>query len=841
MAVTFPTSPTNGQTFTANGLSYVYNATYGVWRLNVSAGGSSGGGGVTTYATVAELPLTNNTNGDMAFVEETDRLYLSNDNGWFNIALINTSPTITQGGTGSYVLATDGTPTVITLTATDPEEVPLTWSYTVTSGALGTTATVSQADNVFTITPGTTDPDDAGTFEITFSVTDGTNIVNDVNSFSLEFITIVENSKYTTALITTDGSTGTNTTFTDSSTNSLTLTPVDSPSSQSFSPYRSGGYSTYHPGTTDDGFKFTSVTAPGSGNFTYECWIYATGAADDPIIETRDVNNVAGGFTLTALTTSSIRIWDTQARVTATGLDYINKWTHIAVVKNSSTTTLYINGVSQGTTTAFGTHSDDDLYVGYSPHYSQGFTGYISDLRYTTTAVYTSDFTPPTERLTAIVGTQVLTSQLPYIADGSSNNYTITVNGNTSTKPFSPYDYLSYDSATHSGSIYFSTSGSTATSNGTGQYVQSALSSGLTLDTNDFTISCWVYGISKLRNYPRILQIGPQNSTWALSQLAILYKHNDDNDSICLAMHGIGGNAMLIASGPISDNQWYHVAVTRSGSTFTMYINGESVGTYTSTGSATGTGDKALIIGSSTSGDADFHGYIADVRVINGTVVYTGNFTPPTEPTSSTGTEIHVIGNDANIIDKSQTTTLTLSGDTTASTTQTKYASSSIYLDGTGDYLDIIEDDGFNFGTGDFTIEFWMWPAAIGTENIILESRATHTDTGFLVMLNGGVIKTITGGAIITTGTTTPTINSWYHVAVVRDSTSMRVYINGTEESGSAAGNTSNVTNPFGKFRVGTRFDVFNSFNGYIEDLRITKGLARYTANFTPPTASLDG
>ena len=275
MAVTFPTSPTNGQTFTANGLSYVYNATYGVWRLNISTGSSGGGGGgVTTYATVAELPLTGNSNGDLAFVEETDRLYLSNDNGWFNIALINTSPTITQGGAGSYALATDGTPTVITLTATDPEQIPLTWSYTVTSGALGTTATVTQADNVFTITPGTTDPTDAGTFELTFSVTDGTNIVSDVNSFSLVFSTIVQDSKYTVALITTDGSVGSNSIFTDSSANSLTLTPAGNPSSQSFSPYAAQGYSLQLDGNDyiTPGFNDNF----GTGDFTFECWVKTT-------------------------------------------------------------------------------------------------------------------------------------------------------------------------------------------------------------------------------------------------------------------------------------------------------------------------------------------------------------------------------------------------------------------------------------------------------------------------------------------------------------------------------------------------------------------------------------
>ena len=83
-------------------------------------------------------------------------------------------------------LATDGTATTITAVSTDPEGFPLTWSYAVTTGSLGSTATVSQADNVFTITPSAANAD-AGTFSVTFSVTDGTNITTQVADFTLAF------------------------------------------------------------------------------------------------------------------------------------------------------------------------------------------------------------------------------------------------------------------------------------------------------------------------------------------------------------------------------------------------------------------------------------------------------------------------------------------------------------------------------------------------------------------------------------------------------------------------------------------------------------------------------
>ena len=155
----------------------------------VTAGSSGGGGGgVTVYATIAELPLTGNTTGDQAYVSDVNRLYLWNSAGWYDIALINETPTAITGVSANYRLETDGTPTVITAVSSDPEEIPLTWSYAITSGSLGTTATISQTDNVFTITPGTNDPADVGEFDITISVTDGVNTATTTSTVRLAFV-----------------------------------------------------------------------------------------------------------------------------------------------------------------------------------------------------------------------------------------------------------------------------------------------------------------------------------------------------------------------------------------------------------------------------------------------------------------------------------------------------------------------------------------------------------------------------------------------------------------------------------------------------------------------------
>ena len=141
---------------------------------------------VTVYSAQASLPTTGNSTGDMAFTEDTDRLFFWNG-GWYEIALVNQTPTI-SGADSTYQLATDGTPTVITLTVTDPEGFDVTIGYT-TSG-LTNQATVVQgtgaASNTFTITPSTVEAN-AGTFNITFTATDGINTAVFTSTFNLTF------------------------------------------------------------------------------------------------------------------------------------------------------------------------------------------------------------------------------------------------------------------------------------------------------------------------------------------------------------------------------------------------------------------------------------------------------------------------------------------------------------------------------------------------------------------------------------------------------------------------------------------------------------------------------
>ena len=147
--------------------------------------------GAVVYANPDLLPLTGNSAGDMAYVTSTNRFYINNGTGWYSVGLVNNNPSITSvqdasSGTTPFSLATDGTATVITVTASDPEEVPLTYTHSVTGSLNGTTVVQGTGanSNVFTVTPHASN---ASSFTVTFSASDGINTGTSDAAFSLSF------------------------------------------------------------------------------------------------------------------------------------------------------------------------------------------------------------------------------------------------------------------------------------------------------------------------------------------------------------------------------------------------------------------------------------------------------------------------------------------------------------------------------------------------------------------------------------------------------------------------------------------------------------------------------
>lgn len=845
-AINFPANPSNGDTHQG----FVYNSTLGVWQsagtqtavtsftglsdtpstlgtagqiAKVNSGGTAlefaDQSGVTVYATADQLPGSANA-GDMAYVTATNRLYLWTGTGWYNIALINTNPTI-SGVSSSYVLATDGTATVITVTATDPEGIPIT--YSIASDTSGNIATVTQGTgantNVFTITPSTNSAN-AGTFSLTFRASDGVNIASSIASFTLQFS--VTNQSYTTALITSTGSNGaTNGTFLDSSSASKTVTNLNA-SQTNFSPYRHGGYSTYFNGTSDYlNFNGSSISI-GTGDFTIEAYVYHTGNSDDAILSTT-------GCTFGYGVNGQLRFYTgTGSNIIDSGTAFISgRWVHIAAVRTSGVLKMFQDGteVYSGTYT-HNIASFTSAFIGrYHASAVAYYEGYITDLRVVVgSALYTSNYTPPTDRLTAITNTGLLTCHLPYTADGSSNNHSITVNGNTKIEPFAPYDAQEYAVGDHGGSYSL-----VSRSGQTGPSIDVASDPDFAFGTSPFTIEFWYYPNQAGQQWDQLISTTGNDGIFFANRSGYLdWTNNNDT-------------AALIRSSWPAVGQWSHIVLTQDSTTRAVFINGVRTGT-ASTAHSWAQGQFRVAYGAG-------RGNFSDIRIVKGTAVYNPSQTTLTVPTAPltdvTNTKLLLKGENGGIIDKAQASKeIYLFGNVSSSTTQSKYLPSSMYFDGSGDYISLNNQLGSAYRTGDFTVEGWVYMTSAPSDYYYIWAQGSSTSgtNNFGVYYQSNVLKVWHNGSTAITGTSALSLNTWHHVALSREGTSLKLFLDGTQE-GSTATNSSNITSSATGLTIGRWVEIGDTrvWTGYISDFRVTKGLARYTATFTPPAAALEG
>lgn len=295
----------------------------------------------------------------------------------------------------------------------------------------------------------------------------------------------------------------------------------------------------------------------------------------------------------------------------------------------------------------------------------------------------------------------------------------------------------------------------------------------------------------------------------------------------------------LLSSTTCNAGVWNHLALSRSGTTLTLYLNGVSVATATWS-SAVGSSSNLVSIGATTaSGSAVYPSTsnVSNLRIVKGSAVYTSGFTPPTSPvTAISGTSLLMNFTNAGIIDQTGINNILTVGDAKISTVQQKYGSSSMFFDGTGDYLTVLNHPNLQFGTGDFTVECWIFATAVGGAQKCIISKGTST-TGWELRIGGAV----SGGldfsyaSTAVTNATVVTLNTWHHVAVTRSGTAVKIFLDGVNVGSATTATDFSQTDALkiGESRAGSQ-----TFSGYIDDLRITKGYARYTANFTPPTAA---
>ena len=420
--------------------------------------------------------------------------------------------------------------------------------------------------------------------------------------------------------------------------------------------------------------------------------------------------------------------------------------------------------------------------------------------------------------------------------DGSTNNFTVTRNGNTTQGSFNPFvSTYPYAVATNGGSAYF---------DGTGDYLTVPDNAAFTLGTNDFTIECWVYPTVAVNEYIAA-QAGAAGSPAVTS--FFLYMSSTGVPQFYVS---IGGSFVAASSSiTVSLNAWAHIACVRNGATIRIYVNGVQGATLSvSTGSILDS-SGSLAIG--TLGDLltnPFAGYISNFRLVNGTCLYPSGttFTPPTAPlTAVTNTALLLGMSNGAIYDNAELNNLETVASAQISTSVFKYGTGALKFNGTTDYLPTPAKTALALGAGDFTIECWLYPTVTGLMRFM-----GQTDPGvssYPIQLRTSATNTIvaqavtSGGVYTATSTLIATANAWTHVAFVRDGTTIRIYIGGVQSGTNATIGTLALVSSTNAFSVGAFGEYASDFwSGYIDDVRITKGICRYPSGttFTPPTAA---
>ena len=348
---------------------------------------------------------------------------------------------------------------------------------------------------------------------------------------------------------------------------------------------------------------------------------------------------------------------------------------------------------------------------------------------------------------------------------------------------------------------------------GSGSYLSLADSADWAFGTGTFTIDCWRYFENKFS--------GMIYSQWTDGSNYMTVETSTNSISIDI-MNAASPQVRLSfhATPTLVLGQFYHIALTRestadAASSWGIYVNGVRQ-TLTKTqgatwvitvGDYTGTAQVGALNASS-----DFaQGYIDELRISKGIARWTADFTPPTAAYT-----LYVTTNTSNY----------------------KFATASAYFEG-GSYLSVPDSADWAFGTGDFTVDFWINLFSIpGSDCSILGNGYLTASSGFALLFDSDSprLRWARNSGYSDQAVWAPTMNTWYHIAVVRSSSVTKIYINGIGTAGTADtynyGHSKSLTVGY------DADDGIKMLNCYIDELRISKGVARWTSDFTPPSAA---
>lgn len=609
----------------------------------------------------------------------------------------------------------------------------------------------------------------------------------------------------------------------------------------------------------------------GTGNFTIESWIHPINSDNldyIPIIETRNTESSTSSFILGISKVANSNVLDFSPNG---GLDKLysnspiqfNAWSFITLTRNNGTVNIYLNGIKQAnilTTNADLTCENESPIIGLSKN-GKHFHGYINDFRVTKSCRYSDSFDYPSVFLfkeNAIDPYYKNTSILlrmgmnapgenKILTDESKNNFSVSGYGN----------FRIVQSGYKFGNGYLEFNTGFAGSNISGGFISIPNSEVFNFENKDFTIEFWykrksgvIDGTDNAASccpgwYGRFFTTycsgggfdDPKNAMINRGGLNILMEKNSTTGSVYFRNDGnsnfISGNLNI---GEIPE-EWTYYTLMRKSDTIASFKNGQitdsiNVGNKSILNNVSGERSSPTInIGGTAEGYHSLNGLMDSFRITKGYARYLSMFTGQ------------------NIVQRNDFTTLSNLKeyyDYEIINLNDNYEniakSLSISQNGAGSfngsgYLEIIDNSNFNFGTGDFTIEFWFKNLTSGNSGVIFETSTGHSFPLARIFLTGNnkiySNFSFSGNASdISLDMGTANSGEWGHYAIVRNTGSFFSYKNGINIDTKINQKTEFNNNILGNANIGGT--GIYSIHGLLDEFRITKNLARYKSQFFP-------
>lgn len=380
---------------------------------------------------------------------------------------------------------------------------------------------------------------------------------------------------------------------------------------------------------------------------------------------------------------------------------------------------------------------------------------------------------------------------------GSANDVSNSVNSGSTTKTITVSGAAadSTDSNFYNGSFVF---------DGSNDQLSCAASADFNFGSSDFTLEAWL-NMDTIGSSMAISEISGQSS--ASSPYGQWYF----STSTGWQWYHSSSNYAIISKDKVPTNKWFHLALVRNGNTLKHYLDGVEQASSSYTRTDAGKSDAAWIIGQQNS-SSYFDGHIQDYRIYNGVAKYTSDFVvPATSPDILPDTPSGVSG-----------------GSKLA-----KVTDGAVSFDGSGDSLSIPDNADFDFGTGDFTVELFTYNDLAQSSNPVLIGA---TGGWYLQFKTGGTIVEFYTGSTSIQATGLGLEGGWHHIAVTKASNVVKIFIDGILKSTTSNSDTTNLASTL---YIGNLNGASLHYLGFISNVRIVKGTALYTTDFTPPTAPL--